>query len=300
MNRTFQADRSNNSGCTPWYDGKRSGGSWRMPLNDVNIGRLTSLRSPKLRNCESKNPLGRGRRMEYPKVIPPARSRPWTTMLARFRWLTALVLAVPVRAAEPVDYARDVKPILAAHCVSCHGPKQQKSELRLDLYARVKQGGNSGPAVVPNKSAESRLIQAVTGSNPDVAKMPPKGAVPPAEIAVLKRWIDEGARGPAMEDAVGGGAVASTHWSFQPVKRPPLPATKNPAWVRNGIDHFILARLEKDGIAPSPEADRVTLIRRLSLDLTGLPPTPAEVDAFLKDRSPKAPSGKLIGRSYRR
>jgi hypothetical protein len=202
--------------------------------------------------------------------------------------MTILALAAPLRAAEPVDYARDVKPILAAHCVSCHGPKQQKSDLRLDLYARIRQGGISGPAIVPKKASESRLIQAVTGSNPDVAKMPPKGAVPPEQIAVLKRWIDEGAKGPATEEVASGGAIASTHWSFQPVKRSPLPTTKNPAWARNGIDHFILARLEKDKINPSPEADRVTLIRRLSLDLTGLPPTPAEVDVFLKDSSPRA------------
>jgi mono/diheme cytochrome c family protein len=208
-------------------------------------------------------------------------------MSPRHSWIAVLLLGAPARGAEPVDYARDVKPIFAAHCATCHGPTKQKADLRLDLYARIKQGGNSGPAIAPNKSADSLLIQAVTASKPDVARMPPKGAVPPEQIAILKRWIDEGAKGPAAEEATGGGR-ATSHWSFQPVKRPALPPTKNTDWARNGIDHFVLARLEKEGIAPSPEADKVTLIRRLTLDLTGLPPTPEEVDAFLADRSPDA------------
>jgi mono/diheme cytochrome c family protein len=201
---------------------------------------------------------------------------------------------VPTMAAEPVDYVRDVKPIFAANCTSCHGPKKQSSDLRLDFYASIKRGGNSGPAFVAKKSADSLLIHAITGSKPDVAKMPPKGQLSADQIATLKRWIDEGAIGPEKEDAVAGG-VKSTHWSFQPVKRPAFPATKNSAWVRNGIDHFVLARLEKEGIAPSSEADKVTLIRRLSLDLLGLPPTPAQVDEFLKDNSPNAYE-KLVNR----
>jgi len=208
-------------------------------------------------------------------------------MTARLSWIPAVLIAAPAVAAEPIDYARDVKPIFATHCVSCHGPTKQKADLRLDLYARITRGGNSGPAIVPKKSEESRLIQAVTGSKGDVTKMPPKGDLPADKVALLKRWIDEGAKGPAKEEATGG-AAASSHWSFQPVKRPPLPSIKDPMLAHNGIDHFIRARLEKDGIAPSPEADKVTLIRRLSLDLIGLPPTPAEVDAFLADASPMA------------
>jgi len=142
-------------------------------------------------------------------------------MSPRHSWIAVLLLAAPARGAEPVDYARDVKPIFAAHCATCHGPTKQKADLRLDLYARIKQGGNSGPAIAPNKSADSLLIQAVTASKPDVARMPPKGAVPPEQIAILKRWIDEGAKGPAAEEATGGGR-ATSHWSFQPVKRPAL------------------------------------------------------------------------------
>src|SRR5579864_4438354 len=109
----------------------------------------------------------------------------------RHAWI-ALTVCSPLAAAEPVDYARNVKPILAAHCTSCHGPTKPKAELRFDLYARIKQGGNSGPAITPGKSAESLMIQAVTGSKPDVAKMPPKGEPLTAEqVAILKRWIDE-------------------------------------------------------------------------------------------------------------
>src|SRR4051812_44946891 len=107
-------------------------------------------------------------------------------MNLRHSWIAVVLLAAPARAAEPVDYARDVKPIFAAHCASCHGPAKQKADLRLDLYARIKRGGNSGPAIAPNRSADSLLIQAVTGSKPDVTKMPPKGTVPPEQIAVLK------------------------------------------------------------------------------------------------------------------
>src|SRR5262245_57593245 len=122
----------------------------------------------------------------------------------------ALASALPV-SAEPVDYVRDVKPIFAAHCAACHGPSKQKADLRLDLYARIKRGGNSGPAIIPQKAGESRLIHAVTGSNSEVAKMPPKETLPADKIAILKRWIDEGAKGPDKEEAAGR-AAASSHW----------------------------------------------------------------------------------------
>src|SRR4051794_6803441 len=203
-------------------------------------------------------------------------------MTLRHAWIVLGLAATPLRGAEPVDYTRDVKPIFAAFCTSCHGPQKQKGDLRLDLYERIKRGGNTGLAVVGQKSAESILYHALAGDRPDINKMPPKGDRPsPAQVALVKRWIDEGAKGPDTEEASSGAGLASTHWSFRPVKPPSLPAVNNPAWPRNAIDHFILARLDKEGIAPSPEADRVTLIRRLSLDLTGLPPSPEEVDAFL-------------------
>jgi mono/diheme cytochrome c family protein len=251
-----------------------------------NIWKKVSSRRAKL---QPKNVMGIALPIVYLDGIPPARRLCIlrTTMNARNSWIAVVLLASPTIGAEPVDYMRDVKPIFAANCISCHGPTKQKADLRLDLYANIKRGGQSGPAIVPQKSTESLLIQAVTGSKADVEKMPPKGELSAEQIAILKRWIDEGAKGPDREEAANG-AAASNHWSFQPVKRPAMPTVKSSAWTRNAIDHFILARLEKEGIAPSPEADKGTLIRRLSLDLTGLPPTPAQVDEFLRDATPQA------------
>ncbi len=206
------------------------------------------------------------------------------------RWTLPIcfcLLAGPLSAAEPADYLRDVKPVLSRHCYACHGPDKQRSGLRLDTAAGLRKGGNAGPAVVPGHGSSSRLIQAVTGTG-DVKAMPPKGPrLDAAEVAVLRAWIDQGAKAPA-EETVAAASKASKHWAFRPPVRPPEPDVKNAGWVRNPIDRFILARLEKEGIAPSPEADRVTLIRRLSLDLLGLPPSIQEVDAFVHDPRPDA------------
>ncbi len=199
----------------------------------------------------------------------------------------AVLLFVPVaRAADPIDYTRDIKPILTKRCITCHGVEKQRSGLRLDTAKAALQGGNSGPIIAAGKSAASRIIHAVTGTH-DAPAMPPKGPrLDGKEIALLKRWIDEGARPPASETVQT--STKSKHWSFQPIKRPTLPTVKDERWVRNPIDRFILARLEKEQVRPSPEADRATLIRRVSLDLLGLPPTPAEVDAFVNDPRPGA------------
>ncbi len=199
-------------------------------------------------------------------------------------FLCLFILALPAAAA---DFNRDVKPVLAKHCIACHGPDKQRASLRLDSAAAVRAGGNSGPAVVPGKSDTSLLIHAVLGAR-DVKVMPPKGArLSPAEVAVLRKWIDAGAPVPAGE-TVAGSRPKSRHWAFQPVRRPAEPAVKDAAWPRNAIDRFILARLEKEGIKPSPEADPITLLRRLHLDLTGIPPAPADVEGFLADRRPGA------------
>ncbi|MBX9791801.1 MAG: PSD1 and planctomycete cytochrome C domain-containing protein [Pirellulales bacterium] len=191
--------------------------------------------------------------------------------------------------AEAVDFTREIRPILAGHCFKCHGPDKQESGLRLDTAQGLQTGGYSGPAVAAGKSAESLLIKALTGAD-DASAMPPEGEKPLAadEIAIVTRWIDEGAKLPALATATGGDAKPAAHWSFQPIRRPALPAVKNSSAVRNLIDVFVVARLEAAGIAPSPEADRVTQLRRLKLDLLGLPPTPAEVDEFLADRGPDA------------
>jgi hypothetical protein len=197
--------------------------------------------------------------------------------------IASLALLPQGFAAQQVDYARDVKPILTKNCYDCHGAKRQKSGLRLDTVADALEGGNSGPVIVAGKSSQSRLIQAVTGV-PEVPVMPPKDKprLSAQEITLLREWIDQGAKGPGGE-AVAKATGKSKHWGFQPVRRLPPPAVKNTPWARNAIDRFILARLDKGGLVPSPEADRATLIRRLSFDLRGLPPTPQEVRAFLAD-----------------
>jgi hypothetical protein len=202
---------------------------------------------------------------------------------------SCLPLAGRAGASEPaVDYARDVQPVLARACAGCHGPQKQRAGLRLDTPAGLRAGGDSGPPVVPGDSAASRLYRAITGAD-GVAAMPPKGPrLAAAEVVRFKAWIDQGAKFPG-EDAGAAAGPKAAHWSFQPVKRPEVPAVRHPGpAVRNPIDAFILARLEKEGVEPSPEADRATLLRRLALDLTGLPPTPEETDAFLADRRPDA------------
>jgi hypothetical protein len=177
-------------------------------------------------------------------------------------------------AQAPPDYARDVQPLLEKRCYLCHGPQQQMSGLRLDRK------DSAARVIQPGKSAESRLIRMVSGSEKKV--MPPVGEhLTAAQIALLSRWIDSGAKWPdASQPAV--------HWSFQPVRRPEVPAVQNGSWPRNAIDNFVLAKLDAKGIAPSGEAAKATLLRRVSLDLTGLPPTPQELDAFLRDSRPDA------------
>jgi len=228
-------------------------------------------------------------------VAPIARFRVQRSFRAAFRLALLVVAALAgtsmggasfARADdEPreVNFAIDIQPLLARRCTSCHGPEKQKSGLRLDTAGAARRGGDSGPAIEPGKSAESLLIQAIMGAE-GVAAMPPKGEPPltPAEIALLKAWIDQGAKSPA-EVTQAGPAKGADHWAFRPVVRPALPPVTDPAWGQNPIDTFIRARLDRENLKPAPEADRVTLIRRLSFDLLGLPPTVAEVEAFLAD-----------------
>jgi mono/diheme cytochrome c family protein len=185
-----------------------------------------------------------------------------------------------------VDFAQDIQPIFIKRCYECHGPDKQKSDLRLDHKPDAALGGKSGKAFwVPGKSAESQMIERVTTANLD-DQMPPKGErLTPEQVRALRSWIDQGAIWPEEK----------AHWAFIKPARPALPVVENKRWVRNAIDNFILARLEKEKLSPSPEADRATLIRRLTLDLTGLPPSIAEVDAFLHDHSARAYE-KLVDR----
>jgi hypothetical protein len=153
--------------------------------------------------------------------------------------------------------------------------------------AALYKGGNSGPAIVPHQSDASRLIQAVSGSG-DAKPMPPQGPrLSAGQIRLLRLWIDQGAHAPA-DERLSAEAKPSKHWAFQPPLRRPLPVVRDGAWLRNPIDSFVLARLEKDGVASSPEADRSTLIRRVTLDLVGLPPSIPEIEAFLADQRPGA------------
>ena len=193
-----------------------------------------------------------------------------------------------------------VRPVLVDNCFQCHGENKQEDNLRLDSRAGIIAGGDQGPAIVPGKPEESLLIQAVKHS-PDLS-MPPKKQLASEQIADLTLWIKSGAAWPvdgttvAMTTTGGSGirrgkkitAKDRAHWAFQPVKEPPIPVVKNAAWVANPIDAFVLARLEAKGLSPNPPADKRQLVRRLYYDLTGLPPTPAEVEAFAADSSPGA------------
>lgn len=195
--------------------------------------------------------------------------------------LLCLIMSCPSAAA--IDFVRDVRPIFQRHCYSCHGADKQKSGLRLDLKPAAFRGGDSfGPNIIPGKAQQSSLIQFVRGDDADM-RMPPES--PPltlAEIETLTQWIDGGAGWPDGVDLVQD-VDKREQWSFKPIHVTPLPATQNQRWPRNGIDFFILSRLEQAGISPAPEAGRVTLLRRLSFDLLGLPPLPEQVDAFVND-----------------
>ncbi|HQR35761.1 MAG TPA: PSD1 and planctomycete cytochrome C domain-containing protein [Blastocatellia bacterium] len=188
-----------------------------------------------------------------------------------------------------VDFVRDIQPILRAHCQSCHGEQAAKGQLRLDNKASAMKGGISGAVILPGNSRDSRLLHRVRGEGGE-KRMPLGGeALKPEHVQLLARWIDEGASWDEATRGRGEGTKDSPkHWAFIAPIKPIIPKVANSTWVRNPIDAFVLARLEQEGWKPSPEADRVTLLRRLSLDLIGLPPTVAEVDAFLADKSPNA------------
>jgi mono/diheme cytochrome c family protein len=188
--------------------------------------------------------------------------------------------------APKVDFQRDVQPILQTHCYACHGASSQMSGLRLDNRQALLAGGNSGKIVTPGSADTSTLYERVAGTG-GLARMPFGGdPLPSEQVKLIRAWIDQGAEIP--ETALATTQTVKPHWGFIAPVRPPVPQVVHHGWVRNPIDSFILARLEKEGLSPSVPADRVTLLRRLSLDLIGLPPTAAEVDAFVADKSPKA------------
>jgi hypothetical protein len=196
--------------------------------------------------------------------------------------------ALPPAASQKVDFARDIAPLLQSRCFRCHQGTGSSSGYRLDLRAEIIGDTNGKPLAVPGKSGDSRLIHVVSS-----AKMPKNGKpLSPAEIGLLRAWIDQGL---AWDQALFPTTLATDHWAFRPVAKPPVPVVKNQQWVRNPIDAFVAAKHEVMGFAPAAEASRPVLIRRLYLDLIGLLPTPEEVDNFVKDRSPDAYE-KLVDR----
>ncbi len=181
-----------------------------------------------------------------------------------------------------VFFESKVRPVLADNCYSCHGPKMQMAGLRLDTLAGLQKGSDKGAAIVPGEPDKSPLIQAIRHTGP--IKMPMAKKLRDEEIANMEAWVKMGAPWPRATTAKS--ESNQTLWSLAPVKKPALPKVKNQAWVRNPVDAFILSQLESKKLSPAPEANKRTLLRRLSYDLTGLPPTAAEVDAFLADKSP--------------
>ncbi|MDY3555391.1 DUF1553 domain-containing protein [Gemmata sp. JC717] len=210
-----------------------------------------------------------------------------TLLLALAPLVSSTAAASDDRAKPPAaDFARDVQPVLAKHCVSCHGPDKQKGGLRLDRGPDALKGGDSGAAIVPGKPAHSPLLQRLTAEDASERMPPDRDPLTRAQIETLSKWVEAGAPWPA---ATG---TAEQHWAFVPVKRP-TPDPKHPG--RNPIDAFVTAKLSGNGLSLSPEADRRTLLRRLKFDLLGLPPTPEEVEAFAADKSPDAYE-KLVDR----
>ncbi|HVW39619.1 MAG TPA: DUF1549 domain-containing protein, partial [Pirellulales bacterium] len=192
---------------------------------------------------------------------------------------------LPPAADRQIDFAKDVQPLLAKHCWACHGEKKHESGLRLDRRESALAGGDLGKVIEPGKSAESRLVQLVAAVDPDNV-MPPEGERLTAEaVGVLRAWIDQGCIWP---DSEAPADTQAAHWAYQPLRPTPPPAVQSEDWSAHPIDRFVLAELEKRGLSPSPEGDRYTLIRRLSLDLLGLLPTVEEVDAFVNDSRPDA------------
>jgi hypothetical protein len=195
---------------------------------------------------------------------------------------------------EATDFFESrVRPILVDQCIKCHGPKKQSSSLRLDSREAAMKGGDSGPSLVPAEPDESLIVRAVAHTHEEL-KMPPSGKLPEASVAIIRQWV---ALGAPWSEATGKEGVlvsaegrdpSATHWSFQPLRSPALPAVKDRNWGQTPVDAFVLARLDANGMTPSARADKWTLIRRATIDLWGIPPTAEEIDAFERDQAPGA------------
>jgi hypothetical protein len=227
-------------------------------------------------------------------------SRVWTIFV--------FILCAAIARADAVAPSKDgveffekhIRPVLVERCYDCHSDaKKVKGQLRLDSREGMVKGGDSGPAVVPGNVDKSLLIQAIRYAHEDL-QMPPKEALTKAQVAAFEQWVKMGAPDPRVAGARVAAATsqpatpaydyakARQFWSFRPVTRPAIPAVLNPAWCANDVDRFVLAGMERRGLSPVALADKRTLIRRATYDLTGLPPAPREVDEFLRDESPTA------------
>ena len=197
-------------------------------------------------------------------------------VLASLGW-TATAAQAP---APPVDFARDVKPILDAHCISCHGPTKHKGDYRVDTYEAAIEGSPGGKSIVPGSPGGSDFFRRLVSDDSEFRMPQKEGRLAASQIDVIRRWIEEGAKPTA--------AKSSSHWAFVAPVDPPTPAVKDRSWIRNPIDRFVLAKLEASGKTPTPEAPKEETFRRLRIDLTGRPPSADEIASFEKDASPDA------------
>ncbi|MBW8884589.1 MAG: DUF1549 domain-containing protein [Planctomycetia bacterium] len=195
---------------------------------------------------------------------------------------------LPAPATRKIDFATDVLPLLKKNCFSCHGSEHQEGGLRLDVKKRALDGGDSGVEFVAGKSSESRLIRLIAGIDEEFGQMPPKGKgtlLTADDVGIVRAWIDQGAVWPDEQQLA---TAAADHWSLKPVRGPALPVVREAAWPKEAVDSFVIARLEQEQVRHSPAAEKTTLLRRLFLDLIGLPPSPDEISAFLSDQNPDA------------
>jgi hypothetical protein len=212
----------------------------------------------------------------------------WLIWAALWGGMFVQSVELPPAAARRIEFATEVAPLLQSRCLGCHGATLQMHGLRLDGRADALRGGESGPVILPGNSRDSKLIRMVAGSSGKF--MPPAGErLSAADVGILRAWIDQGAEW-SEPGAAGLSPVKAepAHWAFRSLRRPAVPEVKTSGWVRNPVDSFVLARLEAEKLQPSPPASKAALIRRVSLDLIGLPPTPDEVAAFVADPSPDA------------
>ena len=236
-------------------------------------------------------------------MIPQFHIRVALTAVVMIAWCGRVGAEPAPATADAAFFESQVKPLLQSNCLKCHGGEEQaKDNFRLTTQASLLKGGDDGPPINLEHPDQSLLLKAINYDGD--LKMPPRAKLPPEKIEILARWVRGGAAWPAGVDLTPPSvaqnatpqrpdpptplAARKSFWSFQPVKRPAVPEVKDAAWVRNPIDAFILAKLEAKGLTPAPPAGKISLLRRATYDLTGLPPTPAEVDAFVADNSPDA------------